>query len=147
MGETHHHCSTNTEEDEREREGGRKREEGREGVREGGREVKGRKKREGGGRGRGREGGREGERERRRKREKGSKRRVNKIYITHWLAHLMWLHTHTHLSKVTNSRDRVNLSPSDMCKTGMAASTITNTLDIELRVLTAATLELANASA
>ena len=77
------------------------------------------------------------------------------INVTYWVSYCMGFHmlthththTHTHLNKVTNSRDRVNLSPSDMCKTGMAASTITNTLDIELRVLTAATLELANASA
>lgn len=38
------------------------------------------------------------------------------------------------------NRDRVILSPGALCRTGRAAISITNTLDMELRVLTKATL-------
>ena len=46
----------------------------------------------------------------------------------------------THLSKVTTSLDKVNLSPSVTLSIGIAASIITNTPDTALIVFTAATV-------
>ena len=58
------------------------------------------------------------------------------------------IHTkYTHLNSVTSTRVRVSLSPGAVCITGMAAKPTTNTLDIELSVLTSATLLETRASA
>ena len=45
-----------------------------------------------------------------------------------------------YLSRETRTRERVILSPGSLCRRGRAAMTMTKTLDMELSVLTSATL-------
>ena len=49
-------------------------------------------------------------------------------------------YNNTHLKMATTTRERVRLSPGERFSTGTAAITTTNTLDMELSVLTSATL-------